>query len=136
MVKDWVLKQKKGFWSMVKERKDIEHDLGLIETKIWRFYAKISRTNVPDKAQTVRTFLKNMCQCRMDGTVRANLGMAVGDHSSLFCCFALRTGTVHAKLSTTVPSSSCLFSDNFRPKSPWVVSYPNFWPKTPLTRVI
>jgi len=33
MVKDWVLEQKKGFWSMIKGWKDLEHDLELIEDK-------------------------------------------------------------------------------------------------------
>jgi len=40
MVKDLVLEQKKGFWSMVKERKDLEHDLGLIETKNMKILCK------------------------------------------------------------------------------------------------
>ena len=32
-VKDRVLEQKKGFWSMIKEWKDLEHVLELIEAK-------------------------------------------------------------------------------------------------------
>jgi len=40
MVKDWVLEQKKGFWSMIKEWKDLEHDLGLIEDKNMKILCK------------------------------------------------------------------------------------------------
>jgi len=40
MVKDWILEQKKGFWSMIKEWKDLEHDSGLIETKNMKILCK------------------------------------------------------------------------------------------------
>jgi len=40
MVKDLVLEQKKGFWSMVKEWKDLEHDLELIEAKNMKILCK------------------------------------------------------------------------------------------------
>ena len=40
MVKDWVLEQKKGFWSMIKGWKDLEHDLELIEDKNMKILCK------------------------------------------------------------------------------------------------
>jgi len=40
MMNDRVLEQKKGFWSMIMERKDLEHDLELIEAKNMKILCK------------------------------------------------------------------------------------------------
>ena len=39
-MEEWVLEQKKEFWGMVQERKDLEHDLGLIETNNMKIQCK------------------------------------------------------------------------------------------------
>jgi len=48
MVKDSALEQKKGFWSMIKGWKDLEHDLELIEAKNMKIMCKNIRH---DRAQ-------------------------------------------------------------------------------------
>jgi len=53
MLKDWVLEQKKGFWSMIKGWKDLEHDLELIEDKNMKIMCKISSMVMLDKGMVV-----------------------------------------------------------------------------------
>jgi len=90
---------------MVMERKDLEHDLELIETKNMKIICKNIRHDRawqrPDRAPNgcsnvhIPGRLARVCAC---------ISTAVRDLQLPFAAFAFKTGTTHAKLSTVVPS--------------------------------
>jgi len=107
MVKDWFLEQKKGFWSMIKGWKDLEHDLELIEAKNMKILCKNIRHGRASKSFKEGHFPESLA--RPVPPVARPCAIL----SSPFAAFAFKTGTTHAKVS------GCYLLC-FWPKSPWI----------------
>jgi len=108
MVKDWVLEQKKGFWSMIKGWKDLKHDLELIEDKNIKILCRNIRHDRASKCSKNCQFLESL----------ARPVPVVAQPCSIlqlpFAAFAYKAGTARACGGTAVPRFQAVILSYFQ----------------------